>query len=1377
MPDLIDVAKNFIAPIVISIIGTVLIFTPLAPVGLFLLKTASAMAVAAIIQSGMDVIEEFMDKPSGDLGAGQEAMDRQHISVNPNAQGKIIWGQTAAATDIVYGEQGGNNNERMLFIIATAAHQIESYGDFYVNDELLSFSGDAATGDWANTLWKREALGTLTQTQLITGAGFAGVTNWDIQSDANFIGLGHAYYALGIRLGKDKTGQGVPTRITQVVKGCPVYDPRLDGVNPEVGGVGTHDYNDQSTWEYNDGTTDIGENWALCVLTYLLGWHDANAKSSGDLVWGVGVSGSEINWDQAIEAANVCEQTRDSKPRYRIGGIMAADNNHERNIKQFEASIGGRVAKIGGKYFIWAPHDDLTPYTTISETDLLKDAPIEYVPAGPMDRLYNTARGQYISPDDLYQFVPYPEVVESSAVTEDGRERVKNISFPLIQDVEIAERVARMLVRRSRFSAVWRYAMSPKGLLSRPFTVNTLNIQETANADQDIRVIDMEYTMEGVVVMSVVEEDSSIYDATAALGTPATQQDPSTFDGSVRVEVSGLASENIVLRGTEGETEEALKITWDDPDTIVEETIIQVKKATDADWGSRSRVKAKISVDGSVAYIRRLPNNTLWDIRAKHVTIFGRASLNWASVQDSTGTQNLPLQFTPGRAWTFQGNVRGWTATGAAAAVDSDNFHLEHTSSGTDPKLISPTISIAGINNPKVRVGLKRRAGSGWTGRLRYSTGSHGFSDSYVKDISDITVTDTHVTLEWDMSDIEGGGSSTDWIDNTITALEFELGSTASDDFDISVIIIGDAKPVWAPSGAGSVYFGDGSDGISGASVQDRDNNLDFEAGGVNWENTTGTGWGIINDSAEAKFGSFCGKVTAGITNDTFQNTYKYACEQDDLISIIGYGRISSGVGTMQIFVQFYDSSEVALGASIVESKDITEADTTYTKLYRSILVPATAVYYRAAVKINPATSAVTGYIDGITVDSKTHETSIKLKDDVSIYFGTDDDCQIFYSSADDEFRIDNYGGTADLRMRTGGGMYVGHESNGTDFLDVDGPLYVHGESGSSSIEMIHLDHLVRSEDYGIRFKWDGSYAWMEYRTGYSGTGNLLVRERLTANVESVELYGNSGSRELYTASGGVYLDNDLYLGDDNLINLGGSYDFQIKFDATDDRGHLSMATNNGSDNKSISINGGGDQGWGRGAQVDLYGNEDTASPGELSLAAGNIGTGDVVLYTGGVESGRLHNEGYLNWPRLPAFLAYLTTSESNVTGNGTTHTITFDTEVYDQGADFSGSTFTAPVTGIYHFDLTVRLGGITAAADSIVLWLSTSNRSYYWALTDTDDLPSPVHPSISIDADMDAGDTAVIKVIVNGEASDVVDVIGDTTPVIQTRFSGRQVA
>lgn len=75
-----------------------------------------------------------------------------------------------------------------------------------------------------------------------------------------------------------------------------------------------------------------------------------------------------------------------------------------------------------------------------------------------------------------------------------------------------------------------------------------------------------------------------------------------------------------------------------------------------------------------------------------------------------------------------------------------------------------------------------------------------------------------------------------------------------------------------------------------------------------------------------------------------------------------------------------------------------------------------------------------------------------------------------------------------------------------------------------------------------------------------------------------------------------------------------------------------------------------------------------------------------------------------------PAFKVYRSSAASNVTGDGTAYVIVWDTELVDQGSNFSSTAFTAPVTGLYQFNATVWLSGVGAGHTTAQLYFTCSS-------------------------------------------------------------------
>ena len=159
------------------------------------------------------------------------------------------------------------------------------------------------------------------------------------------------------------------------------------------------------------------------------------------------------------------------------------------------------------------------------------------------------------------------------------------------------------------------------------------------------------------------------------------------------------------------------------------------------------------------------------------------------------------------------------------------------------------------------------------------------------------------------------------------------------------------------------------------------------------------------------------------------------------------------------------------------------------------------------------------------------------------------------------------------------------------------------------------------------------------------------------------------------------------------------------------------------------------------------------------ALARWDGTTGTVIQSSSGAT---LADDGTLSNTLQPAFLVTNSGTLTDVTGDNTSYTIVFGTEIFDQNADFASNTFTAPVTGRYQLSLAILIAGLTASHTILSCLLNTSNRSYIFAygnaaaMRDTTD---NLHGfSGSILADMDAGDTATVALRVNG-GTKVVDV------------------
>ncbi len=139
--------------------------------------------------------------------------------------------------------------------------------------------------------------------------------------------------------------------------------------------------------------------------------------------------------------------------------------------------------------------------------------------------------------------------------------------------------------------------------------------------------------------------------------------------------------------------------------------------------------------------------------------------------------------------------------------------------------------------------------------------------------------------------------------------------------------------------------------------------------------------------------------------------------------------------------------------------------------------------------------------------------------------------------------------------------------------------------------------------------------------------------------------------------------------------------------------------------------------------------------------------------------------------PHQPNFSGELSIAVANVTGDGTSYTLLCQ-EAYDANANYNPATgvFMAPVTGRYQFWVAVFFESLDVAHTTGTVTLAAGTRGYIiWSgnIGAVRTVTNGFIVSGSVQADMTAGQTAVVSVLVSGGAK-VVD-IGTTF----TRFQG----
>ena len=146
---------------------------------------------------------------------------------------------------------------------------------------------------------------------------------------------------------------------------------------------------------------------------------------------------------------------------------------------------------------------------------------------------------------------------------------------------------------------------------------------------------------------------------------------------------------------------------------------------------------------------------------------------------------------------------------------------------------------------------------------------------------------------------------------------------------------------------------------------------------------------------------------------------------------------------------------------------------------------------------------------------------------------------------------------------------------------------------------------------------------------------------------------------------------------------------------------------------------------------------------------------------------------GHITAPHQSAFFVQKNNRQNNLStsAQSASHvTITWETEIFDQNADFTSNTFTAPVAGRYQFNMYLRLEAIDTATSYIQMFIVTTNRSYEIEIIDPNFSADLTYYKVkgSVLADMDAGDTAYTTYFQAGGAQQT-----DTSYAMDSHFSG----
>lgn len=528
---------------------------------------------------------------------------------------KLVMGFNRIGGAEVAADETSTDNKTLILARVVADHEVDSFGDFYLNNEVVSFDGAGnAIGTYANFLYLKTYDGSQTTADpwLLTTDGWT----------ANDIGYDTSYYVIKAIFDGEKFPYGASElmNVSIEVYGAKFYDPRLDSTMP--GGSGAHRILTPSTWEYSTNVFVAAYNMLYSTLL------------------GHQVPQDEIGHDEAVAAMDVADETVTYKDattgsRYTAHGVFDTAQDKQRNILALvqSAGMGYMVGGEGGLFRFYAGEQAIASETFDDDhifSTVFNDTPPQYP-------LINEVVGTYIDPDQNFEAVEYPPIVDAAAQATDGPEPF-TLNFPFTHDHRDVQRLTSIYLKRARASTI-----TIKGTpalmtvaTAAAFGVDDPDIGLTAAGGDVFRVMQKTISQKNKSVdLTGRRESAALYAWTAA----SDEQDPATplplgqATGRETELPTGVVATPATQTGGDGDTQPIMTVDWTAPDTLVNHTLVDWRVNGETDW-----IPQGLAVRGETSTYFPIPSNTDIDVRVRHVMQSGVISTAVEVLATTTGS-------------------------------------------------------------------------------------------------------------------------------------------------------------------------------------------------------------------------------------------------------------------------------------------------------------------------------------------------------------------------------------------------------------------------------------------------------------------------------------------------------------------------------------------------------------------------------------------------------------------------------------------------------------------------------------------------------------------------------------------------------------------
>ena len=620
----------------------------------FLISTAMGAALNALSPKPKVATSSRGYSINGESGS---ALDHQ-----------IIYGTARVGGVRIYDTSTGTNNNFLHRIMAFAGHEITSYDQIYLNDEVVTIDGSGnvtSPARYNGYVRIKRYYGTAAQTadaDLIADTASSTDGKWT----SNHRLRGIAYVYVRFQYDADVFPNGIPV-VSATIRGRKVYDPRT-------------------------GLTVFSNNPALCMRDYLTA------------PFGFAQPSSRISDTQVTTAANVCDELVSGNKRYTCDGSFVTSFAPNQVLSDLLTSMGGLLWYSQGKWRMKAAKY-VTPTITLSESDLRSGISLSTRHSRRAN--FNTIKGTFKGAESDWQEADYPSITDSVYLTADNN-IVSTLDFPLPYTTSsvTAQRIANIALRRNReqltFSASFGLAAlavevgdfvyinnTRFGWSSKPFEVTNWSFGLVEGLDLQIQ-------------MTLREIDPDVFTSVS----PAVFENNNTnLPSAFYTEPLGLTLTSEVRVVNENVNDViVVNVTATQP-VNVERVEVQYKRAVDSIWNV-----AGVGDLGSYEIIA-VDSTGLYDIRVRSYSYLGVKS-DWVYYN---GFQPIGLMNPPANVANFNANVNGGTINlgwDAVPDLDLSYYTVRHALEESGATFANATTVVQKVSRPATSVAIPARPGT-----------------------------------------------------------------------------------------------------------------------------------------------------------------------------------------------------------------------------------------------------------------------------------------------------------------------------------------------------------------------------------------------------------------------------------------------------------------------------------------------------------------------------------------------------------------------------------------------------------------------------------------------------------------------------------------